>query len=104
MSSGMEPNGNAITGVPVANASTTEAERLGEADEVQEGQGPAEQSITFDRADRSGVRNACPPEVWLDAVTEVGTVLHDPSDHEWKAGPACGLDRQMPPLVRVDAT
>jgi len=80
-----------------------EPEGLGEADEVEEREGTAQQRITLDRLDRSRVGDAFQSEVWLHEVTEVGPVLHDPRDDQWKAGPACDLDRQVRPLVRVDA-
>ena len=55
MISGIDPSGYAITGVPVANDSTTEAERLGEADEVQQRRAPPEQRVPLGRPDRAHV-------------------------------------------------
>ncbi len=42
--------------------------------------------------------------MWLHELTEVGLVLHDPRDDQWQARPARDFDRQMRPLVRVNAT
>ena len=104
MSSGIDPYGAAITGVPVASASMTDRPNgSGKCDQVHERERAAQELVALGRTDRAEVVDAVPAQVGLDLVTKVGLVLHDAGDAQRKAGPMSQLDRLVRSLVRVDA-
>ncbi len=68
----MEPRPNAITGVPHAIDSViAEAERLFEADKVEERGGAAQEHVALGRPDRTDEPDASPVDPRLDEPLEV---------------------------------
>jgi len=78
-----------------------QAERLGEADQVQQGQRTTQQAVALGRPHRPDVGDVA-AQLRLHLLAEVPLVLHDPGDHQRHPGAASNLDRQVGALVRMD--
>ena len=104
MISGIDPSGYAITGVPVANDSTTESPN-GSAKPIRCSNASAPPSSASRSAGPTGpdVGDAGRREMRFDQLPEVALILDDPGDDQRQPGPARDLDRPMGALVGMDA-
>ena len=81
-SSGSEPRGFAITGVPAASDSTTDSERLLEVDQVEQRGRAAERLVALGWPDGPDEAYGLAIDAWLDLLAEVGPVMHHARDQQ----------------------